>query len=88
MNVGDADSQLLQTLLANLRRERLRQAVRDLYLVAPQLAHQLHVVVAGHAKRLAVSYCVHHEFKHLAVFLARDPTRSPRNIESCDQDSS
>ena len=42
-------------------RERLGEAVRDLYVPAAELSQQLHVVVAGHAVARAVDHHPHDE---------------------------
>src|SRR5262249_5829335 len=53
--------------------KRLRETVRDLDIPALELAHELHIVVAGHAKRGAGCNHAHGQPKH-----ARD-VRSPIN---------
>ena len=42
-------------------RERFGQAVRDLHVLSPQLAHQFDVVIPRHAERLPGGHHVHHQ---------------------------
>ena len=74
----------LLDLLRELRRlrlqllQRLGQAMRDLHVLAPQLPHQFHVVVARHAQRRARRTIDITSFSTSTTFGPRS-TRSPRN---------
>ena len=61
--LGDLLPELRRLLLELL--QRLGQPVRDLHVLAPQLAHQLHVVVAGHAERRSGLDHAHHQPQHV-----------------------
>ena len=45
-------------------RQRLREAVRDLHIPPAQFPHQFHVVIAGHAERIAARDHPHHQPQH------------------------